>query len=167
MKCLVFLLLVQLGLARVIASDYSDSVLTNLKGVGLEVRPFTIQSDLFKLAYDEVESHAISSLESLNIRMLSSVELEVMPGQPFLEISIDVAHAQGPSHLYVVRLELREMAKLERPKDKVVSMALATWERKVMGIANRPEKITEEMDRLLRMFADEFHTANRPEEPRK
>ncbi len=145
------------------ASDYMDSVLTNLQGVGLEIRQLNIQSDAFELSYEDVEKHALESLEEFDVRLLSSMELDVMPGQPYLEIAIDVAHVQGPSHLYMVKLELREMALLERPKDRTVSMSLATWERKMMGVANRPEKVTEELDSLLRMFSDEFHTHNMSE----
>lgn len=141
-----------------------DSVLTNLQGVGLELRPLNVQSEVFELNYEEVESHALATLEEFDVRLLSAMELDVMPGQPYLEVSIDIAHAQGPSHLYVVKLELREMAKLERPKDRVVTMSLPTWERKMMGVANRPEAITEVMDRLLRMFADEFHRNNLSDE---
>lgn len=146
------------------ASDYTDSVLTNLQGVGLEVRDLNIQSDIFDLSYEDVESHALETLERFDVRLLSAMELDVMPGQPYLEISMDVAHAQGPSHLYVVKVELREMAKLERPRDRVVTMSLPTWERKVMGVANRPEALTEELDRLLRMFSDEFHMHNMKDE---
>ncbi|MBC2605822.1 hypothetical protein [Pelagicoccus albus] len=146
------------------ASDYTDSVLTNLQGVGLELRPLNIQSDLFDLTYEDVESHALATLEEYDVRLLTPMEQDVMPGQPYLEVSIDIAHAQGPSHLYVVRLELREMAQLERPRDRVVSMAVATWERKMMGVANRPEAITEVLDRLLRMFADEYHSNNYEDE---
>lgn len=164
MRIPTFISLFLLALTSVRASDYMESVLVNLQGVGLEVRPLNIQSDDFELTFDTVEKHALDSLEQFEVRLLSAIELDVMPGQPYLEVSIDVAHAQGPSHLYIVKLELREMAQLERPRDRVVSMALPTWERKIMGVANRPEKILEEMDRLLRMFADEFHVMNLPAE---
>ena len=146
------------------ASDYMDSVLTNLQGVGLEVRELNVQSEIFEINYEDIESHALETLERFDVRLLSSMELDVMPGQPYLEVSLDVAHAQGPSHLYVVKVELREMAKLERPRDRVVTMSLPTWERKVMGVANRPEKLLEELDRLLRIFSDEYHMHNVKEE---
>lgn len=157
-----FSLLVVAALAPILcmASDYAESVLTDLQGVGLEVRPLNIQSDVFELGYEELESHALTKLEEFDVRLLSVMELDVMPGQPYLEISVDIAHAQGPSHLYVVKLELREMAKLERPSDREVLMSLPTWERKMMGVANRPEAITEVLDRLLRIFSDEYHANN-------
>ncbi len=161
MKALFAALLAHGLLLVASAADYAESVLTNLPGVGLEVRPFNLQSDIFPLNYDEVEAHALASLQGMDVRLLSAVELDVVPGQPYLEVSIDIAHAQGPSHLYVVRLELREMAQLERPKDKVVSMALPTWERNIMGVANRPEAVVEGLDKLLRIFADEYHVMNR------
>lgn len=145
------------------AQDYTESVLTDLQGVGLEVRPLNIQSETFELTFDQVESHAMGTLANQGVRLLSPMEQDVMPGQPYLEIAIDVAHAQGPSHLYVVKLELREMAKLERPKDRIVTMSVPTWDRKIMGVANRPEKILEEIDHLLRIFADEFHMMNHEE----
>ena len=163
MKLIKLFLLLQLGLLVAQASDYSESILTDLKGVGLELRPLNVKSEQFSLPFDEVESHAYDTLQQLDVRLLSAIELDVMPGQPYLEVSIDVVHAQGPSHLYVVRLELREMARLERPKDRLVKMAVPTWERKVLGVANREEAIVEEMDRLLRLFADEYHRANQPD----
>lgn len=160
-----FFLLVAAAVAPVllIASDYTESVLYNLKGVGLELRPLNVQSEVFSLDFDGLESHALDMLRQMDVRVLSSAELEVVSGEPYLELSIDVAHAQGPSHLYVVKLEMRELAQLERPADRVVTMSLATWERKMMGVANRPEAITEVVDRLLRLFADEYHEMNQAE----
>lgn len=160
-----FFVLVAAVLAPVLSwsQDYTDSVLTNLHGVGLEVRPLNIQSEQFDLDFDDVESHALDTLADYGVRVLSPVELDVVPGQPYLEVTIDVAHAQGPSHLYVVKLELRELARLDRAKDRVVTMSLPTWERKMMGVANRPEAIKEVMDRLLRIFSDEYHSMNREE----
>lgn len=164
MRMPAFFLLISISLLSLRASDYTDSVLTNLPGVGLEIRPINVRSENFDLNVDDVEARALDSLQRFDVRLLSAIELDVMPGQPYLEVSIDVAHAQGPSHLYVVKVELREMARLERPKDRVVSMSLPTWERKMMGVANRPEAILNEMDSLLRIFADEFHAMNLPEE---
>lgn len=160
MNAIKLFLLLQLGLFSARASDYAESVLTNLQGVGLELRPLNIKSEQFALSYDKAEARAYQTLEALDVRLLSAIELDVMPGQPYLDVSIDVAHAQGPSHLYVVRVEMREMARLERPKDRVVSMSVPTWERKMMGVANRPEAVLEVMDRLLRLFADEYHLMN-------
>lgn len=160
MKAFKSLLMIQIGLLAASGADYTDSVLVNMKGVGLEVRPLDIQSDAFALDVEDVESQAVAALKQYDVRLLSERELEASPGQPYLEISIDVAHAQGPSHLFVARLELREMAELERPQDRIVSMAVPTWERKMMGVANRPEAITDVIDRLLRIFADEYHAMN-------
>lgn len=164
MRAFAIISMLVLGFASARANDYEDSVLTNLQGVGLEIRPLNIQSDLFELDYDMVESHAFDSLQQYEVRLLSMIELDVMPGQPYLEVAIDVVHAQGPSHLYVVRLELREMAQLSRPKDRIVEMSVPTWERKMMGVANRPEAVIDVMDRLLRLFADEYHVNNLAEE---
>lgn len=163
MKLLSVFVTCLVGMVGLHAQDYTDSVLTDLQGVGLEVRSLNVQSDTFALSYDEVESHALNALKEYDVRLLSPMEQDVMPGQPYLEVAIDVAHAQGPSHLYVVRLELREMAKLERPRDRVVTMSLPTWDRKIMGVANRPEAILEELERLLRIFADEYHSMNHDE----
>jgi hypothetical protein len=57
-------------------------------------------------------------------------------------------------------LKLREMAMLERPKDTTVSMALSTWERESMGVANRPEAILQTVDRMIRLFSEEYHKTN-------
>ncbi|MGY8696554.1 MAG: hypothetical protein ACKVGW_20445, partial [Verrucomicrobiia bacterium] len=68
--------------------------------------------------------------------------------------------AQGPSHIYSVSLALRERAELERPKESVVTMAVSTWNRESLGIANRQEAVIQAIDRLLRVFAEELHRAN-------
>lgn len=164
MKAFSLILFALAALASASAQDYAASVLTDLKGVGMEVRPLRIESDTFPLPLESVEAYVVEAMERLEVRLLSSAELELMPGQPFLEVSIDLAHAQGPSHLYVVRLELREMAQLERPKDRIVSMAVPTWERKMLGVANRPEAIYEALDRLLGLFASEYRAANAPKD---
>ncbi len=157
----VLILLFAIAGAVFARADYSESMLTGLKGVGLEVRPINLQSEMLELSDHQVEEHVISKLKKWGIRILSDIELDVMPGQPFLEVSIDVAHAQGPSHLYVVQLELREMAELKRPSDSVVTIAVGTWERRSIGVANRPEAIYESLDKLLRLFSDELVAVNR------
>jgi hypothetical protein len=52
------------------------------------------------------------------------------------------------------------MAILERPKDTTVSMALSTWERESIGVANRPEAILQTVDRMIRLFSEEYHKTN-------
>ena len=140
--------------------EMGDDILSGLTGVGLEMKTFTIRAEAFELAENDVEAHVFQQLKDANVRLLSDIEMDVMPGQPFLEVGVDVAHAQGPSHIFVVELELREMARLERPKDRVVSMAVSTWERRTIGIANRPEAVLEALDRLVRLFADQWLDAN-------
>ena len=140
--------------------EMGDDILSDLTGVGLEMKAFKIRADAFELVESDVEAHVFQELKDAKVRLLSDIEMDVMPGQPFLEVGVDVAHAQGPSHIFVVELELREMARLERPKDRVVSMAVSTWERRTIGIANRPEAILEALDRLIRLFADQWLGAN-------
>lgn len=158
MRCLSILFFASLCVALARA-DYSESMLTGLKGLGLEVRPINLQSDMFEISAYDVEKHVIEKMEYLGVRFLSSIELDLMPGQPFLEVSIDIAHAQGPSHLYVVQIQLKEMAELKRPTDRIVTVAVGTWERKFLGVANRTEAIYENLDKLLRQFADELSGA--------
>lgn len=141
-------------------ASYDNSMLYEIQGIGLELRQPNVKSENLVLSQQELEDHIGKTLGELGVRLMSDIELEVMRGHPFLEVSIDVAHAQGPSHIFVVRLDLREMARLERPKDSVVEMAVSTWERKILGIANRPEAIYDVLDKLLRIFADELRAAN-------
>lgn len=141
-------------------ADFSESVLTELSGVGLEVRDLNVQSDVFDIDEESIEEFVLEKMKEYDVRLLNSIELDVMPGQPFLDVVVEIAHAQGPSHLYSVELELREMAQLERPKSSIVSVSLCTWERKTMGIANRPEAIYDAIDRLMQLFSDELRSAN-------
>ena len=52
------------------------------------------------------------------------------------------------------------MALLERPQNIEISMALSTWERESLGVANRPEAVLQALDRLIRLFSEEFHRSN-------
>ncbi len=161
MKRFIVPLLLLLSLvSEAAAGEYSKSVLVNLRGVGLEVRPVNIQAEEFELKTETVEAHVLAQLKELDVRLLTDIELDVMPGQPYLEVSIDVIHAQGPSHIYSVRLELKEMAQLERPRDSIVMMALTTWQQQSLGIANRPETILSILEKLLQRFSMEMKEMN-------
>ncbi|MCH6255328.1 hypothetical protein MLD52_02125 [Puniceicoccaceae bacterium K14] len=157
---ILFLCLVALFFTGLAKSEYSISVLTELPGVGLEIRNLNLQSDAFEIDEQGIEDFMMEKMEEYDIRLLSAIELDVMPGQPYLEVVVDIAHAQGPSHLYTVELELRELAQLQRPKSSVVVVALSTWERKTLGVANRPAAIYDAIDRLLRLFSDELKDMN-------
>lgn len=141
-------------------ADFSESVLFELPGVGLEIRDINLQADNFEIDEDSIEEFALEKMDEYAVRLLSAIELDVMPGQPYLEIIVDIAHAQGPSHLYTVELVLMEMAQLERPKSSLVTVALPTWERKTLGVANRPEAVYDAIDRLLQIFSNELSEMN-------
>ena len=151
------------ALTRASSSDYSENVLQGIKGVGLNVLPLTMRSNRLDFDTAMLGEHASHKLEDLQVPILTGTELDRVPGRPFLEIGVNIAHAQGPSHLYTVSLRLREMAALERPTRRSVSMALSTWERESMGVANRPEAILETVDRMLTLFSEEFHKSNTEE----
>lgn len=145
------------------SSVESENVLQGIKGVGLKVLPLTMHSNRFDFDTVMLREHVSRKLEELQVTILAGTELDRVPGRPFLEIAVNIAHAQGPSHLYTVSLKLREMAALERPTRRAVSMALSTWERESMGVANRPEAILETVDRMLTLFSEEFHKSNTEE----
>ncbi len=142
------------------AAEFSENLLLGIKGVGLEVLPLNMRSNRLDLDQSKLREHAYQRLNELQVDILSSTELDNVPGRPFLEVGVNIAHAQGPSHVYSVTLKLREMAMLERPKDTTVSMALSTWERESMGVANRPEAILQTVDRMIRLFSEEYHKTN-------
>lgn len=160
MKYVASVALALFSVAAIGEEEYSESLLQGLQGVGLEVRPLHVRSNHFDLDEAILEQHVMAQLDELQVRVFSEGELEVLPGRPYLELGVNVAHAQGPSHLYSVTLKLREMAALERPKNTSVSMALSTWERESMGIANRQEAILETVDRMIRIFSQELHSIN-------
>jgi len=141
-------------------ADFSENLLQGIRGVGLEVSPMSMRSNRLDLDQSRLREYSYQRLDELQVEVLSSSELDKIPGRPFLEIGVNIAHAQGPSHVYSVTLKLREMAMLERPKDTTVSMALSTWERESMGVANRPEAILQTVDRMIRLFSEEYHKTN-------
>ncbi len=141
-------------------AELSDSLLRGLEGVGIEIRPLHNRSGKFTLTEGMLRERLARELNDLQIDLFSSDELEGVPGQPYLELTVNVAHAQGPSHFYTIALKLKEMALLERPQDSEVSMSLSTWERESLGVANRPEAVLRALDRLVRLFSEEFHGSN-------
>lgn len=143
-----------------VRADYSESLLKDLHGVGFKVSRIIVQSKT--LAFDEamLKQHALDRLVEMRVRVLTDSECKLAPGEPFLELGVNIAQAQGPSHFYSISLTLRERAELERPKESVVTMAVSTWRRETMGIANRSEAVMKAIDRLLRIFADELHRVN-------
>ena len=143
-----------------VGMDFSEDMLQGIKGVGLEVAPMSMRSNRLDLDHSRLREYAYQRLDELQVEVLSSAELDKIPGRPFLEVGVHIARAQGPSHLYSVTWKLREMAMLEGPKDTKVSMALSTWERESIGVANRPEAILQTVDRMIRLFSEEYHKTN-------
>lgn len=141
-------------------AEFSDSLLRGLEGVGIQIRPLHNRSGKFSLTEGMLRERLAIELNNLQIDLFSPDELEDVPGQPYLELTVNVAHEQGPSHFYTIALKLKEMALLERPQDSEVSMSLSTWERESLGVANRPEAVLLALDRLVRLFSEEFHRSN-------
>lgn len=141
-------------------AEYDRSLLRELQGVGLEPGPIVIQTKIFELDSPAIMKHADQQLKAMGVRVMTESEYKLAPGQPYLELSLNLARAQGPSHLYSVSLALRERAKLERPKDSIVTMSVSTWHRESMGIANRPEAVFKAIDQLIKIFADEYRKAS-------
>ena len=160
MKWIVTVLLALLSRFSIVGMDFSEDLLQGIKVVGLEVVPMSMRSNRLDLDQSRLMEYAYQRLDELQVEVLSSSELDKIPGRPFLEVGVHIAHAQGPSHVYSVTLKLREMAILERPKDTTVSMALSTWERESIGVANRPEAILQTVDRMIRLFSEEYHKTN-------
>ena len=163
MNWILTVLLVLLSGFSSAGMDFSEDLFQGIKGVGLEVAPISVRSNRLDLDQSRLREYAYQRLDELQVEVLSSSELDKIPGRPFLEVGVHIARAQGPSHVYSVTLKLREMAMLERPKDTKVSMALSTWERESIGVANRPEAILQTVDRMIRLFSEEYHKTNEKE----
>jgi hypothetical protein len=159
MKYLSLFVLIACAAVSNVRAELESSLLKELHGVGLAVSPFIVQSKIFELDKDLLKQHASEVLGELEVSVLTDTEFKVLPGEPFLALSVNIAQAQGPSHIYSISLSLRERAQLERPKESIVSMAVSTWERETIGVANRPEGVIQAIDRLLRVFAEEYHRA--------
>ena len=160
MKWIVTVLLVLSSGFSIAGMEFSEDLLQGIKVVGLEVAPMSMRSNRLDLDQSRLREYAYHRLDELQGEVPSSSELDKIPGRPFLEVGVHIAHAQGPSHVYSVTLKLREMAMLERPKDTTVSMALSTWERESIGVANRPGAILQTVDRMIRLFSEEYHKTN-------
>lgn len=143
-----------------VRADFQSSLLKELHGVGLKARPMILQSKVFELDEAILEQHALDRLGELNVGVLAGNDYQVLPGEPFLELGLSIVQAQGPSHIYSISLSLRERAELDRPKASVVSIVVSTWERESLGIANGTEAVFQALDRLLGVFAEEFHRVN-------
>ena len=160
MRYLSLILLIAGFSGSTLRADFNQSLLKELHGVGLKAGPMIIQSKNLELDELIIMQRAKEQLNEMQVRVFTESEYKLAAGQPFLELGVNLAQAQGPSHIYSVSLALRERAQLERPKESVVTMAVSTWQRESMGIANRTEAVMKAVDRLLRVFAEEYHKAN-------
>ena len=79
-------------------AEFSDSLLRGLEGVGIQIRPLHNRSGKFSLTEGMLRERLARELNNLQIDLFSPDELEDVPGQPYLELTVNVAHAQGPSH---------------------------------------------------------------------
>ena len=107
-----------------VGMDFSEDMLQGIKGVGLEVAPMSMRSNRLDLDHSRLREYAYQRLDELQVEVLSSAELDKIPGRPFLEVGVHIARAQGPSHLYSVTLKLREICLLytsPSPRDRTRS----------------------------------------------
>jgi len=153
-------LLAGAALAPLASGAIQENPLSELPGFGLSVREPSVRSDDFELTAAAVEKRARQTIAALELPLVSEEERKELPGQPYLEIAVEAVRAQGPSHLYLVALSLRERAALERPQSVEVTVAASSWQRSYLGVANRPEAVLAAADRLLRAFASAYAEAN-------
>ncbi|MCH2386836.1 MAG: hypothetical protein MK240_01420 [Opitutales bacterium] len=112
--------LAMFALAQGSRAEFSDSLLRRLEGVGIQIRPLHNRSGKFFLTEGMLRERLARELNNLEIGLFSPDELEDFPGQPYLELEVNAAHGQGPSHFYTISMKLKEMTVLECPQDSEV-----------------------------------------------
>lgn len=136
------------------------STLQSLPSVGIELAALPAEATAFALVEDDILFELRQVLESAGVPLVEPEHLAGEPGRPVLEVTIQLAKIRGPSHLYTIDLELREVVAPVRPLRSLVELNAVTWKRQTAGIANRGDTVLDALRRMANDFAAEYRREN-------
>jgi hypothetical protein len=91
---------------------------------------------------------------------VSEEGLDPKKGEPVLEVTLNLVKVRGPSHLYTIDLELRELVTPVRKLRSLVEIPAVTWKRQTAGIANSGSTVMDSLAKMVADFGTEYNREN-------
>jgi len=155
-----FVVFLLLSTASFIRADVSMSSLQSLSGVGVQIRGLPASTSVFALTEDGIADFVQRGLEKNGVRVLDREGIKRKPGEPVIEVTLNLVKVRGPSHLYTIDLELRETVAPVRELRSLKEIPAVTWKRQMAGIANRGSTVLDALEELIDDFGAEFRREN-------
>ena len=162
MRLLRFLLCVSLTaglLPHLSAAGMTMSTLQNLPAVGVKVRGLSPDGMTLGLSEAELVQTVSAALQKVGVRVARGPEVDQLPGGPPLEVTANITPFGVRSHLFIVRLELRENVKFVRKTQNLVTVPAITWDAETDGSTTKIEVIRAKLAELAERFAAEWSEA--------
>lgn len=153
--CLILLIPIAVGRSQV-----SMSTLQALPAIGVEIAGLPAAADAFALTEENILIFVRDILRRNEIPMVGPDDLSDEPGRPILRVTVLLTRVKGPSHLYRVDLDLREMVVPVRPMDSLEELPAITWYRQTAGIANRGQTVLDALGKMAEDFSTEYRREN-------
>ncbi|RKX31815.1 MAG: hypothetical protein DRP71_12885 [Verrucomicrobia bacterium] len=153
-------LLVIFGVASSARADVSMSSLQSLPAVGVKVMGLPASADAFALVEDDISDFVGRILDRNGVPVIGAEGFDAHKGDPVLEVTLTLVKVRGPSHLYTIDLELRELVVPVRELKSLVEIPAVTWKRQTAGIANRGSTVLDSLEKMVEDFGTEFRREN-------
>jgi len=153
-------LLILLSIVPFARADVSMSSLHNLPAIGVQVKGLPAAADAFALVEDDIIDFVRQILDRSGVPIVDQVGLDQEPGEPVLEVTLNLVKVRGPSHLYTIDLELRESVVPVRELSSLVDIPAVTWKRQTAGIANRGSTVLDSLAIVVEDFGSEYRREN-------
>lgn len=152
--------LVLLSVASHTRADVSMSTLQSLPAVGVQVKGLPASADSFALVEEDIIDFVARILDRNGVPVVGGEGFEPDQGEPILEVTLNLVKVRGPSHLYTIDLELRELVVPVRELKSLVEIPAVTWKRQTAGIANRGSTVLDSLEKMVEDFGTEYKREN-------
>jgi hypothetical protein len=143
-----------------VRADVSMSSIQNLPAIGVQVGGLPAAADAFALVEDDIIDFIRQILDRNGVPVVDQDGLGREPGEPVLEVTLNLVKVRGPSHLYTIDVELRELVVPVRELSSLVEIPAVTWKRQTAGIANRGSTVLESLATVVEDFGSEYRREN-------
>ena len=156
---LVLVSLITAGAAPAADSDLQRETLRGLKGVQVLVEGLSPEFRDADLDATMVQNDVERKLQEAGIKVVTKTESSATPGMPVLSVWADVWHPPTGDYVYYVKVELQQLARLERDPN-IVAAAARTWSSRgaigTSGIAmlntSVRDAVTEKVDEFIKAY---------------
>jgi len=159
LRVFLLVLLVAGLLPHLPAAGMTMSTLQNLPALGVKVRGLSPDGMILGLSEAELVQTVAATLQKVGVKVVQGPALDQLPGGPTLEITANITRIGVRSHLFIVRLELRENVKFVRQTQNLVTVPAITWDREADGYTAKIEVIRAKLTELAEKFAAEWSEA--------